>query len=300
MKTPPQEPDGRAWADLIELSRTLRSPEGCPWDRAQTLRTLVPFLVEESFEVLEAVERGDRTATSEEIGDLAFVLSLVGVTGEGEGLPSPAAILARAREKIRGRHPHVFELDGDADRGPGDTGDISSPEPHAKADASITPSQVVREWDKRKAKQERNDEDRLPALLRARKIQERAAALGFDWPTAEATLDKVREELEEVAVALREANGHASPKGSATRQALREELGDLLFSVVNLARKCEMDAEAALREGNRKFRRRFDRMLERLESRGIDPATADLATMDAEWDAAKTELRNRRDAGSED
>ncbi|MBI1873532.1 MAG: nucleoside triphosphate pyrophosphohydrolase, partial [Acidobacteria bacterium] len=240
--------------ELVELVRTLRSPGGCPWDRAQTLETLRPFVLEETYEVLEAIDRADRHALREELGDFIFEAVLLAQLASEAGDFTVADSLAAINQKLVRRHPHVFGSPADrvsADDGP------SSPE------------EVVQRWEALKANERSStgstagamgDLPRaLPALLRAHTIGQRAAAVKFDWPRADEVLVKVREELDEL---QQEMSSGAPP------DRVEEELGDLLFAIANLARKLGLEPESALRRANEKFLGRFAEMERRITASG--------------------------------
>lgn len=238
----------------------LRSPEGCPWDREQTHQSVRHNLLEETYEVLDAIDADDADRLGEELGDLLIqVLFHAQMATEGGDFTLPR-IVAGSIDKLVRRHPHVF---GDVD----------------VADSE----QVLRNWEQLKAK-ERSEKAReggpfegiptaMPALARAQEIQNRAARLGFDWPAAEGVWDKVREELEELRVAEEDR-----------REA---ELGDVLFSLVNLARWLKVDAESALRAANRRFVERFAAMQRLAREQGLGLEEMTLEEMDRLWDAVK-------------
>jgi MazG family protein len=267
MDTPADSSPGAEFERLVALMRTLRSPEGCPWDRDQTLESLAPFVLEETYEVLDAIERGDLDALEGEIGDLVFeAVFLAQICAESGRFTIADSLRAIVGKLIR-RHPHVFQPDG--------TRRID------------TAAAVVEQWEKLK-EQERHESGAapsvlggvartLPALLAAYEIGSRVAAVGFDWPDAREVLRKVDEELAE----LRAAVAH-EPHGR-----IEEELGDLLFAVANLARKLGFEPEAALRKANRKFDARFRRVEERLRSRGSSVHEASLDEMEAAWTEIK-------------
>lgn len=275
---------------MIALVRRLRGPEGCPWDRAQSTATLAPFLVEEAFEVLHAVENRSPERVAEEAGDLAFVLSLFLEVAEEEGPSTLADTLSNAVRKIQARHPHVF---GPRNAGADSTKDVLLPEAHEQRALEL-------DWERLKqsgtddaelpldATASSNGRHRLPvphpalpALAQSAKLQAKAANLGFDWPTVEPVVAKVREELDELEAARR----------SERVEEIREELGDLLFAVVNLARFLRVEPESALRAANEKFRGRFHRMLDLMAADGTHAESADLALLDAYWDRVKREER---------
>lgn len=255
---------------LEELARTLRAR--CPWDRQQTHQSLTRYLLEESYEALEAIEElGPDGAgyehLEEELGDVLFQVVFHSALAAEEGQFDISDVARTVHDKLVARHPHVF---GDVD--------------------AKTPEQVSKNWEQIK-KQEKgrasamDDVPRnLPALLYAHKIQGRAAAVGFDWESTQGALTKVPEELSE----LREAMA-SSPAGSvAGTVAVRDELGDLLFAVVNVARHLKVDAEAALREATAKFRRRFQAVEALAAQRGLDLSKLDLAALDGLWEEVKT------------
>lgn len=254
--------------ELLQLAERLRKPDGCSWDRAQTVRTLARHLVEESFEVLDAAERDDTDAAHGELGDLAFVLALTLRAAIDEGGPPPRTLFQSVDRKIRGRHPHVF---GDA------TAETASDRWRIWESAKLSESAAAE-------RPARSAIEFLPALITARKIQERAAGFGFDWPKIEPVLDKVREELLEVEEAI--------PRSSEETKA---ELGDLLFAVVNLSRFLEIDAESALRAANEKFRRRFAALLALVEATGRRPEELSLDELDRIWDEVKAGERTSSD-----
>jgi MazG family protein len=251
-----------AFAKRLAVCRRLRGPDGCPWDRKQTLESMTPYLTEEAAEAVEAIGSGDRDHAAEELGDLAFlVIFCLELTGErwGVGL---AAALERAADKLVRRHPHVY---GDAKV--------------ADGDAAYRQWQEIKQAEKQGAKPSLLGEQPkgLPALTAAYRLQEKAAAVGFDWPTPEGPLAKVREETEEVARAVA---GDTTPE-------LARELGDLLFAVVNLARKLGVDPERELRGTMHRFRERFVHIEKRLAESGRSPSQSDLEEMDALWEEAK-------------
>jgi MazG family protein len=249
--------------------RVLRSPDGCPWDREQTLATLVPFVLEEAHEVVEAIERQDLEELRGEIGDLLFEgVFLAQLTAEAGGFTITDAVNA-VRAKLVRRHPHVFAPDSRT--------------------AHVTSADAVKDqWDAIKAV-ERAETGRsrsgplegvpegLPALLRADRLSARAARTGFDWTGPAQVLEKVDEELAELKGSLDRGD----------REAIAEELGDVLFAVANLARKLELDPEAVLRAANRKFVDRFTRMAARLAEEGLTLDEASLDRMEAAWQAIK-------------
>ena len=259
--------ESAAFERLLEICRRLRGPDGCPWDREQTLESMTPYLTEEAVESGEAIASGDADHVAEELGDLAFLsvfcLELLGDKG-GPGL---AAGLERAADKLVRRHPHVF---GTAQVKDGDAAyrqwqEIKRAEKAGRAGSEGFTSLL---GDTPKG---------LPALVAAYRIQEKAGAVGFDWPDHEGPLAKVREELGEVE---REMRGDVTP-------ALAAEIGDLLFALVNLSRHLGVDPERELRASSRRFRERFHHVERRLAEQGRSPSQATLEEMDALWEEAK-------------
>ncbi|WP_238249898.1 nucleoside triphosphate pyrophosphohydrolase [Methylobacterium persicinum] len=259
---------------LLRLMAALRDPErGCAWDVAQTFATIVPYTIEEAYEVADAVARGDRDDLRDELGDLLLQVVFHARMAEEEGAFAFDDVARAIAAKLIRRHPHVFAADGSL-----------LPEGSPRRD----PAAVEAQWAAIKA-QERAGKPMpapdplggvahaLPALARAEKVSRRAASYGFDWDDAAQVIDKVREETDEVAEAL--AQGEAG--------ALAEEIGDLLFSVANLARHAGIDPEAALRDGTAKFERRFKAMAEALRAEGGELGRSDLAAMEAAWGRVK-------------
>ena len=258
--------DARPVDRLLAVMARLRAPDGCPWDREQTFATVAPYTIEEAYEVADAIARGDLAGLKDELGDLLLQVVFHAQIASEAGAFDFGDVAAGIADKMVDRHPHVF---GDA-----------------RIDSAAAQTLA---WEERKA-QERAAKGAadagaldgvalaLPALLRAVKLQNRAARVGFDWPDAEPVYAKIQEELAE----LREARG---------RQDVEEEFGDLLFVVANLARHLKLDPEAALRAANAKFERRFKVVEAKLRALGKTPGQSNLAEMDRLWDEAKAEER---------
>jgi MazG family protein len=262
------ERETQAFAELVAVCRRLRGPDGCPWDREQTLSTMTPYLTEEAVESGEAIASGDRDHVAEELGDLAFLAIFCLELLADEGGPGLAESLERAAQKLIRRHPHVY---GDAQIADGEAAYRQWQE-IKKAEKAGSPSHASLLGVQPKG---------LPALVAAYRIQEKAGAVGFDWPDASGPLAKVREEVEELA---REAGGDVTP-------ATAHEVGDLLFAVVNLARHLAIDPERELRGASHRFRDRFHHIERRLAERGRTPSQATLEEMDALWEEAKALAR---------
>lgn len=275
----PEQKTGSAMEDLLLLMARLRDPEnGCPWDIKQNYDTIAPSTIEEAYEVADAIERKDYEHLKEELGDLLFQVVFYAQMGREDGLFDFDDIARGITDKLIRRHPHVF---------PG--GDL-----HGRVDASriSTETDVKAQWEAIK-QAERSEKGQhgvlddvprtLPAIQRAHKLQQRAAGVGFDWPDVAAVIDKVQEELGELKEAI--ATDAANP-GSA-KQEVEHELGDLLFSIVNLARHLRIDAESSLRACNRRFVQRFSYIERKLEAQGRSPDDANLEELDQLWDQAK-------------
>ena len=255
---------------LLAVMARLRDPErGCPWDLEQTFETIAPHTVEEAYEVLDAVRRGDMAALVDELGDLLFQIVFYARLGREAGIFDFADVARTISDKMVRRHPHVF-------------GDEPTPDAAAR----------TRRWEAIKAAERaaRNDGGALdgvvralPALLRALKLQRRAARVGFDWRAVEPVLGKLREEIAELEAEL--------DRPDAPPARVADEIGDLLFSCVNLARHVGADPEAALREANDKFERRFRRVEALLAAAGRTPEQASPDEMDRLWERAKSEER---------
>lgn len=257
---------------LIDIMAALRHPEtGCPWDLQQDFASLAPFTVEEAYEVADAAERGDPEDLREELGDLLLQVVFHSRIAEERGLFAFDGVAEAISEKLIRRHPHVF----------GDAVFTSDEERHSFWEES---KQAERQ---EKGKAEAFESvlagiaDNLPSLMAAEKLQKRAARHGFDWPEIGPVYDKLREELQE----LEEAHE------SGDIDHIREELGDLLFVMVNLARHLEVDAEAALRQTNRKFMRRFNYIEQQVARQGKALTDCELMELDAFWDEAKRHER---------
>jgi len=247
---------------LLEIMERLRSPDGCPWDREQTLESLRTYLLEENHEVLEAMGGQDPQALREELGDLLFQIVFQSRIAEEKGWFDFAGVAAGIAEKLVRRHPHVF------------------------GGGRLTASRdVVNQWEKLKdAERRRRGASRLasvpeglPALLRALRLSEKAARAGFDWDDSRQVFEKVREEIRE----WEEATGNAD------REAASRELGDLLFSLVNVARRMGLDPEAALHSANRRFCGRFGRIEASLAREGRPLEEVDAARLNELWEEAK-------------
>jgi len=267
--TPPNRTDSAAMDRLLDVMRRLRDPEtGCPWDIDQDFVTIAPYTIEEAYEVADAIERGDWGDLRGELGDLLLQVVFHAQIASDRGLFAFEDVADDIAAKMVARHPHVF---GDEDR-----------------DKSAV--QQTRDWEaikaaERAAKSQTGVLDGvaagLPALLRAVKLQKRAARVGFDWPDSVQVLDKITEEVAEL--------NEAAEAGA--RDQIAEEFGDLLFVMANLARHMNIDPEAALRGANAKFTRRFAAIETALSRDGRSPEESDLAEMDALWDAAKVRER---------
>lgn len=257
---------------LLAIMRALRDPDhGCPWDIAQDFASIAPYTIEEAYEVADAIERQASGELEGELGDLLLQAVYHAQMADEAGLFDFAAVVRNISDKMVARHPHVF---GEESR-----------------DKSA--EQQTRDWEAIKATERARDAQQgtldavaigLPALLRAAKLQKRAARVGFDWPDAGDVLDKIIEEAGELAQA----------QASADTDHIEEEYGDLLFVMANLGRHLGLDAEAALRRANAKFTRRFQGIEARLAEHGKTPAQSDLAEMDALWDAVKAAEKTRQ------
>jgi len=246
----PSGEEGRRLLDLVRVVARLRAPDGCPWDRAQTHRSLRRHLLDETYELLDAIEEGDPVRLREELGDLLLQAVFHAQMAADEADFDIDDVAEVTVEKLIRRHPHVF-ADVEAD----------------------TPDQVYANWERIKTGEgEERPVDAempgsLPSLLAAQKVQRRAAGRGFDWAELAGTVDKVREELGELETAAAEHEG--ADREGAAKDALEEEVGDVLFAVTALARKLGVDAESALRSTTRKFVRRFEAMEDRARSQGV-------------------------------
>jgi tetrapyrrole methylase family protein/MazG family protein len=252
----------KGFGDLVTIMARLRGVDGCPWDRRQTKADLRPFLIEEAYEILEVLDRGDDKGLCEELGDLLFHIVFMARIAEEEGAFDIDDVTQGVAEKMIRRHPHVFG--GSEVSGPGE---------------------VEANWAKLKAAEKPRESLmegiplHLPALMRAYRLTQRASKVGFDWENKDQVWEKLQEELQEFQGAL----------GRGEEEELREELGDILFTLVNLARFIGVDPEDALRRVTHKFAERFQYIEKQLYKKGKDPHEASLAEMDALWEESKGE-----------
>ena len=252
----------RSFDDLVKLMTTLRGPGGCPWDRKQTLPDLKPYVIEEAYEVVDAIDRDDRDALLEEVGDLLLEAVFIAEITREEGTFDVYDSITAIHDKLVRRHPHVFA-------------DVVA------EDAE----QVLVNWEKLKS-EERKAENKsvlsgvpasLPALLKASRLTEKAARVGFDWRRTEDVFAKLEEEIAEFREAV----------ASGDKASIEDEIGDLLFTIANVARKVEVNAEEALQSTNRKFMRRFETMEKQVHGRGQNLDQLELEEMDRLWEEAK-------------
>jgi MazG family protein len=263
----------RNFQALVDVMARLRAPDGCPWDREQTHNTLKPYLLEEAYEVLHAIDEGDDDELKKELGDVLLQVVFHAQIASETARFDIYDVAEALREKLVRRHPHVF------------------------GEVKVSGQQeVLQNWEAIKAAEKVASgksepekpksvldgvSEKMPPLTESRQLTERAAYYDFDWPDAVSVLDKLREESDE----LREAMAAETPD----EKHIAEEVGDLLFVVVNLARKLKVDPDSALKGANRKFRKRFQYIERALAERGKTLAESDLAEMDALWNEAKTE-----------
>ena len=261
---------GEKFQLLVDLMARLRARDGCPWDREQTFDTIKPYLLEETYEVLDAIDAHDWPELPGELGDLMLQAVFFSQMAAEENLFRIDDALDAINQKLVRRHPHVFGTE-----------------------TARTGDDVRKIWSEVKA-QEREDNPKseirnpksllksvpraLPALVEAQQITSRAANVGFDWTDADHVLEKLREELKEF----------ESARQSGSHEQIEDELGDLLFVLVNLARFVKVDPEQALRKTNAKFRRRFGHVEQKLAERGISPAESNIAEMESLWQQAKS------------
>ncbi len=297
---------GERFEQAVAIMERLRAPGGCPWDREQTFDSIKPYTLEETYEVLEAIDNRDWEELPGELGDLLLQVLFYSEMAKEQGTFSIDDVLDRLSRKLVNRHPHVF----------GGT----------KADTS---AEVKRNWEDLKVEERKKrardadsgagagktgEEDAsilagisssMPALIEAHKLSSRAAGVGFDWPSVEGLFEKLDEEAAELRERLREfpspgprpegggvAGSGRQTVGEDLRQRLEEELGDLFFVLVNIARYLALDSESALRRTNRKFRRRFRWMEERLREKGAIPQSSSTEELESLWQQAKQQEKN--------
>src|SRR5271168_2233429 len=290
---------GERFERAVQIMTQLRAPGGCPWDREQTFDTIKPYTLEEAYEVLEAIDNRDWPELTGELGDLLLQVLFYSEMAREAGHFSVDDVLDRLSDKLVSRHPHVF-------------GDV-------KAD---TPAEVLRNWEALKAQEKQKEKEKrliagdkntqpddaqsvlagvsskMPALMEAYKLSSRAARVGFDWPEIEGLFAKLEEETTELREELKAApvkgppgsgiaGSSESPVLAEQRERLEDEVGDLFFVLVNIARYLSLDPESALRKTNRKFKRRFQWMEERLHEAGNTPLQASMDELEALWQQAK-------------
>jgi ATP diphosphatase len=272
--TMPRDPQSSAIARLIEIMARLRDPaSGCPWDIEQSFASIAPYTIEEAYEVADAIERGDTEALREELGDLLLQVVYHARMAEEAGDFDFEAVATAISDKMVRRHPHVF--------GP-DEMDSATAQTRAWEAHKAAERQAKAAASGRRASVLDGVASGLPALTRALKLQRRASRVGFDWPAALRVVGKIEEEVAELKT---EIEDEAAPERVA------DELGDLLFALVNLARHLEVDPESALRHANAKFERRFRAVEARFDARGQELAEASLEDLEAAWQAAKAAER---------
>jgi tetrapyrrole methylase family protein/MazG family protein len=248
---------------LVQIFERLRAPGGCPWDAEQDHKSISKCIIEESYELFDAIGHEDKDHMQEELGDVLLQVIFHSIIARDLGEFSLKDVINGLADKLISRHPHVF------------------------TDVQLNSSkEVIRNWEKLK-KSEKGKVEResildgipksLPSILAARKIQSTVSRVGFDWKDADGVMEKIREEIAELDEAIH----------SKKTDAMEDEIGDLLFSVVNLARKCKVDPEAALRRTNRKFRKRFETIEKESKSRGISLEEMNLQEMDQIWEGSK-------------
>jgi MazG family protein len=283
---------GDRFERAVSIMARLRAPGGCPWDREQTFDSIKPYTLEETYEVLEAIDNRDWPELAGELGDLLLQALFYSQMASEQGSFSIDDVLDRLANKLIGRHPHVF-------------GDV-------KAD---TPAEVLRNWEALKAEEKKKRDggpkaepesilsgvsSAMPSLLEAHKLSSRTANVGFDWPNIDGLFDKLREETAELQEHLKEfpapgpqppgrgVAGSGQPRISDDlRRRLEGEVGDLFFVLVNIARYLSLDSESSLRKTNRKFRRRFQWMEDRLRASGRTPQQASMQELESLWQQAK-------------
>ena len=298
---------GERFERAVSIMARLRGPGGCPWDREQTFDSIKPYTLEETYEVLEAIDNRDWDELPGELGDLLLQVLFYAQMAKDQGTFSIDEVLDRLSNKLVDRHPHVF-------------GDV-------KAETS---SEVVRNWQALKAEEKKKRavdtktnpassesvlagvSTAMPALMEAYKLSSRAAQVGFDWPDINGLFDKLQEETAELQQGLEEfpapgprphgrgvagAGGQQVPE--ALRQHLEEEVGDLFFVLVNIARYLSLDPESALRKTNRKFKRRFQWIEEQLRASGRGPQGASIDELESLWQQAKIQLKENRESERE-
>lgn len=266
---------GGKFEKLVEIMATLRGPNGCPWDKQQDFNSLKPMLVEEVYEVLEAIDNNDFEGLSEELGDLLLHVVFHAHLGKESGQFDINTVIQKISDKLIRRHPHVF-----ADQ------------------SASTPEEVIKNWEAIKAQEKaeklknRTPEQRsllegiptkLPAIHEAHQISSRAARVGFDWPDLDGIFDKLQEEVRELKDVIKEGSDEGR------RERLEDEIGDMLFVIVNIARYLKIDSESALKRANRKFKSRFQYMEAELAKQGKTVEQTSLDEMEALWQKAKSE-----------
>ncbi|MBN1504926.1 MAG: nucleoside triphosphate pyrophosphohydrolase [Candidatus Eisenbacteria bacterium] len=259
--TRPQESRKRTVEDLLHICRVLRGEDGCPWDKSQTITSLTPYILEETHEVIDAIAAGEHDKLKEEIGDLLFLLIFCVEIAEEKGLFTLDDVVRMSEEKMKRRHPHVFGLK-----------------------TAKKTKDILRQWEEIKLMEEPSQTSLLEGasptlspLVASFRLQEKAAAVGFDWPGPQDVVKKIREELAELKEAL----------SARDQEATGAEVGDLLFSLVNLARKTGQNPDVCLRRTMEKFRRRFAFVEESLRRRGKTPSGSTLEEMDGLWNEVK-------------
>ncbi len=263
--------------DLLTLMSRLRDPkDGCPWDQEQSYRTIAPSTIEEAYEVVDAIERENYDHLREELGDLLFQVIFYSQLAQEEQRFDFSDIVSELVTKLVRRHPHVFP-DNTLESRAGDVDEHGKDE----SDSAIKARWEALKKEERAAKGQRGVLDdvplNLPALTRAAKLQKRASQVGFDWPEISGVLDKIEEEVQELRHAIKESDS----------AAIKDEMGDLLFALVNCCRHLKVEPESSLRGTNSKFERRFHFIESNLRDRGLTPDEASLEQMDALWDQAK-------------